>query len=64
MTSTPGSPFPVGGAGSGSGLPSQGAVQVAARGRLLLAAGPASNEISSPFALPNGTAGAAGIAIR
>ena len=46
LTPTPGSPFQIGGAGNGSGLPSQGAVQLAAGGRLILAVDPASNQIS------------------
>jgi 6-phosphogluconolactonase len=46
LTPTTGSPFHIGGAGNGSGLPSQGAVQLTAGGRLLLAVDPASNQIS------------------
>ena len=46
LTPMTGSPFPAGGAGAGSGLASQGALQVAAGGRLLLAVDPGSNQIS------------------
>lgn len=46
LTPMAGSPFPAGGAGAGSGLASQGALQVAAGGRLLLAVDPGSNQIS------------------
>ena len=46
LTPTAGSPFRIGGAGTGSELPSQGAVQLAAGGRLLLAVDAASNQIS------------------
>src|ERR1700749_3681399 len=41
-----GSPFPAGGAGTGAGLASQGAVQVSDNGRYLLAVDAGSNEIS------------------
>src|SRR5690349_23764596 len=44
LTPEPGSPFPAGGAGTGAGLASQGAIQFAAGGRLVPAA--ASNQIS------------------
>jgi len=46
LTPEPGSPFPAGGAGTGAGLASQGAIQFAAGGRLVLAADAASNQIS------------------
>src|SRR6202046_3200843 len=39
LTPLPGSPFAAGGAGTGAGLASEGAVQVADGGRLLLAGG-------------------------
>jgi 6-phosphogluconolactonase len=55
LTPTPGSPFQVGGAGNGSGLPSQGALQLAAGGRLLLAADPASNQVSVEYVHRDGT---------
>ncbi len=46
LTPIPGSPFRAGGAGSGAGLPSQGALQLAGYGRYLLAVDAASNQVS------------------
>src|ERR1700741_4167593 len=46
LTPIPGSPFRAGGAGSGVGLASQGALQLASDGRYLLAVDAASNQIS------------------
>ncbi|HTX32633.1 MAG TPA: beta-propeller fold lactonase family protein [Solirubrobacteraceae bacterium] len=46
LTPIPGSPFIAGGAGTGSGLASQGAVQVSSDGRYLLAVDAGSNQIS------------------
>src|SRR5271167_4434639 len=46
LTALPGSPFAAGGAGSGKGLASQGALQVTPDGRYLLAVDAGSNEIS------------------
>jgi 6-phosphogluconolactonase len=46
LTAIPGSPFPAGGAGSGAGLASQGAIQLSSDGRYLLAVDAASNQIS------------------
>jgi 6-phosphogluconolactonase len=46
LTPMAGSPFPAGGAGAGSTVASQGALQVAAGGHLLLAVDPGSNQIS------------------
>ena len=46
LTPIPGSPFPIGGAGLGAGLPSQGAIQLSSDGRYLLAVDAASNQIS------------------
>jgi 6-phosphogluconolactonase (cycloisomerase 2 family) len=46
LTLTPGSPFRAGGAGTGSGLASQGAIQIAPGGRFLLAVDAGSNQIS------------------
>ncbi len=46
LTAIPGSPFPTGGAGSGAGLASQGALQLSSDGRYLLAVDAASNQIS------------------
>ena len=46
LTSTPGSPFVAGGAGTGAGIGSQGALQLSSDGRYLLAADAGSNQIS------------------
>jgi 6-phosphogluconolactonase (cycloisomerase 2 family) len=46
LTPEAGSPFNAGGAGNGSGLASQGAIQVTANGRYVLAVDAASNQIS------------------
>jgi 6-phosphogluconolactonase (cycloisomerase 2 family) len=46
LTPTPGSPFRAGGAGTGSGLASQGALQRSSDGRYLLAVDAGSNQIS------------------
>jgi hypothetical protein len=46
LTAEPGSPFTAGGAGTGTGLASEGAIQLAAGGRLLLAVDAGSNQIS------------------
>jgi 6-phosphogluconolactonase len=46
LTPIPGSPFPAGGAGSGAGLASQGAIQLSSDGRYLLAVDAASNQVS------------------
>jgi 6-phosphogluconolactonase len=46
LTSQAGSPFAVGGAGTGAGLASQGALQISPDGRFLLAADAGSNQIS------------------
>ncbi len=46
LTPIPGSPFAIGGAGSGKGLGSQGALQLSSDGRYLLAVDAASNQIS------------------
>src|SRR5579884_600252 len=46
LTPVPGSPFNAGGAGTGSGLASQGAVQVSSDGRYLLAVDAGSNQLS------------------
>ncbi len=46
LTPEPGSPFTAGGAGSGSGLASQGSLQLTADGRYLLAVDAGSNQIS------------------
>ncbi len=46
LTPIPGSPFLAGGAGTGSGLASQGAIQVSSDGRYLIAVDAGSNQIS------------------
>jgi 6-phosphogluconolactonase len=46
LTPIPGSPFVAGGAGTGSGLASQGAIQVSGDGRYVLAVDAGSNQIS------------------
>jgi 6-phosphogluconolactonase len=46
LTPVPGSPFPTGGAGTGAGIGSQGALQRSSDGKYLLAADAGSNEIS------------------
>lgn len=47
LTPIPGSPFATGGAGTGAVIGSQGALEVAPGGRILLAVDPGSNEISA-----------------
>jgi hypothetical protein len=54
LTPLAGSPFTVGGAGSGVGLGSQGAIQSALGGRLLLVADAGSNQISALKVQANG----------
>jgi 6-phosphogluconolactonase (cycloisomerase 2 family) len=54
LTPLPGSPFSVGGAGTGIGIGSQGALQLSADGRYLLAADAGSNQISVLRIKPDG----------
>jgi len=54
LTPLPGSPFSVGGAGTGIGTGSQGALQLSADGRYLLAADAGSNQISVLRIKPDG----------
>jgi 6-phosphogluconolactonase (cycloisomerase 2 family) len=54
LTPLPGSPFPAGGAGTGAATGSQGALQSAAAGRLLLAVDAGSNQISVLVVEPDG----------
>ncbi len=69
LTPIPGSPFPTGGAGTGKGIGSQGALQLTADGRMLLAVDPGSNDISELLVgrdgrlvpLPGGRVGSLGI---
>jgi hypothetical protein len=46
LTALPGSPFDAGGAGSGNGIPSQGAIQIADHGRFVIAVDAGSNQVS------------------
>jgi hypothetical protein len=55
LTPLPGSPFTVGGAGTGAGLASQGAVQIADGGRFLLAVDAGSNQVSVLGIQPSGS---------
>src|SRR5271169_406743 len=55
LTPEAGSPFAAGGAGAGSGLASQGALQMSANGRFLLAVDAGSNQISVLRIKPGGT---------
>ena len=55
LTPLPGSPFAVGGTGTGHGLASQGSLQVSADGRYLLAVDAGSNQISVLRIKPNGS---------
>lgn len=54
LTPIPGSPFKAGGAGTGAGLASQGAVQFADGGRFLLAVDAGSNQVSVLRVEPGG----------
>jgi 6-phosphogluconolactonase len=60
LTPIPGSPFTTAGAGTGSGIGSQGALQASADGRYLLAADAGSNEISVLRIKPDGSLTEAG----
>ena len=55
LTPEPGSPFPAGGAGTGAGLASQGALQLSADGRFLLAVDAGSNQVSVLRVHPGGS---------
>ena len=55
LTPVPGSPFKIGGAGTGAGLASQGAVQFADGGRFLLAADAGSDQVSVLDVQPGGS---------
>jgi 3-carboxymuconate cyclase len=46
LTPEPGSPFPVGGSGTGTGIGSQGALQLSSDGKYLLTADAGSNQVS------------------
>ncbi|MGH3410296.1 MAG: hypothetical protein ACRDRJ_48535 [Streptosporangiaceae bacterium] len=55
LTPEPGPPFAAGGAGTGAGLASEGAIQVAGGGRLLLSVDAGSNQVSVQQILPGGS---------
>ena len=55
LSPIPGSPFAIGGAGTGHGIGSQGALQLSGDGRYLLAADAGSNQISVLRIKPNGS---------
>ena len=55
LTPEPGSPFPAGGAGTGAGLASQGAIQFSADGRYVLAVDAGSNQVSVLRVHPGGS---------
>jgi 6-phosphogluconolactonase len=55
LTPLPGSPFAAGGAGTGAGLASEGAVQIADGGRLLLAVDAGSDQVSALRIQPDGS---------
>ncbi len=54
LTAEPGSPFAAGGAGTGSGLASEGAIQIAPDGRFVIAVDAGSDQISVLSIEPNG----------
>jgi 6-phosphogluconolactonase len=54
LTPLPGSPFPAGGAGTGSGIGSQGALQQTGDGRYLMAVDAGSNQVSVLKIAPGG----------
>jgi 6-phosphogluconolactonase len=60
LTAIPGSPFAAGGAGTGHGIASQGALQLSADGRYLLAVDAGSNQISVVRIQPDGSLKAVG----
>lgn len=55
LTPMPGSPFPAGGAGTGSGLASQGALQISSDGRFVIAVDAGSNQVSVLRILDDGS---------
>src|SRR5205085_10413828 len=55
LTAMPGSPFDIGGAGTGTNIGSQGAIQLSSDGRYLLAVDAGSNEISVAAIRPDGS---------
>jgi 6-phosphogluconolactonase (cycloisomerase 2 family) len=63
LTPAPGSPFVAGGAGTGSGLASQGAVQLSPDGRFVIAVDAGSNQISVLRIEPDGSLSQVGDAV-
>jgi 6-phosphogluconolactonase len=61
LTPEPGSPFLAGGAGTGAGLASQGALQLSADGRFLLAVDAGSNQVSVLRVNPGGSLSLVGV---
>src|SRR5260221_6840759 len=57
LTAEPGSPFAAGGAGTGAGLASQGALQISPDGQFLIAVDAGSNRISVLQIRPDGSLG-------
>ena len=55
LTPNAGSPFAAGGAGTGAGLASQGALQISPDGRFLIAVDAGSNQVSALRILPGGS---------
>ena len=55
LTAEAGSPFTAGGAGTGAGLASQGAIQISADGRFVIVVDAGSNQISVLRILPGGS---------
>jgi len=55
LTPEPGSPFTAGGAGTGAGLASEGAIHIAGGGRFLLSVDAGSNQVSVQQILPDGS---------
>jgi hypothetical protein len=60
LSPIPGSPFAVGGAGTGAGIASQGALQISSDGQYLLAVDGSSDQISVARILPDGSLQPAG----
>jgi 6-phosphogluconolactonase len=60
LTPLPGSPFPAGGAGTGAGIGSQGALQISSDGKYLLAVDAGSNQVSVLRIGPDGGLNAVG----
>jgi 6-phosphogluconolactonase len=63
LTPMPGSPFAVGGAGTGHAVASQGSLQLSADGRYLLVVDAGSNQISVVRIKPDGSLQSAGVEV-